>query len=55
MKIEMEVKDAPKYQRIETIKIDNFYHPNITVLTLIQTLKRHRPWAKIIDIRIDLR
>lgn len=55
MKIEMEVKDAPKFRRIETIKVDNFIHPNISVQNLVTALKKNRPWGKIIDIRIDLR
>lgn len=55
MKIEMELKDNPRGRPTIKVAIDNFVHGNINVQTLVSITKKHYPWVKIINLRIDLR
>lgn len=55
MKISLELKDAPKYRRVESVQVDQRVHPGVTISSLITAAKINRPWLKIIDIRVDLR
>lgn len=55
MKIEIEAKDAPKYRRISVLRVDQSIHKGLDLYTLVSTIKKEHRWAKIIDIRIDLR
>ncbi len=55
MKVTVEVKDAPKYRRVETVTMDVSIHSRVTVADIVKAIRAPRPWAKIIDIRLDLR
>ncbi len=55
MKIELEIKDAVKWLRIKTVRVDQSIHKGLHVQTLMNTIRKQYPWAKIIDIRVDLR
>jgi len=55
MKIELEIKDAVKWLRIKTVRVDQSIHKGLHVQTLMNMVRKQYPWAKIIDIRVDLR
>ena len=55
MKVSLEIKDAVKWQRIKTVLVDQAIHKGLHVQTLMNTVRKQYPWAKIIDIRVDLR
>lgn len=55
MKIEIEIKNAPKHTRMDKMAVDQTLHKGLDLRTLISAIKKTRPWGKIIDIRIDLR
>lgn len=55
MKITLEVKDNPRGKPTVKAQVDQSIHKRLHVHTLMSTLKKQYPWAKIIDLRIDLR
>ena len=55
MKIEMELKDKPGGRPTITVKVDTRIHPSLHLKQLVSLAKKHHPWVKIIDLRIDLR
>ena len=55
MKIEIEIKDNPRGRPPVKIVVDQAVHPKVHIRGVVSHLKRLHPWAKVIDIRIDLR
>lgn len=54
MKITFEIKDDPRGRPPIKIKVDQAVHRGLHVHTMVSRAKKMYPWAKIIDIRIDL-
>lgn len=55
MKIEIQVKDNPRGFPTVKATMDQSVHRGLTVAYIASVLKKQYPWAKIIDIRVDLR
>jgi hypothetical protein len=55
MKIEIEIKDNPRGRPTVKAVLDQSVHHKLHVSTVVSALKKQYPWAKIIDLRIDLR
>lgn len=54
MRIDIEVKDDPRGRPSVKAKMDQSVHRKLHVHTVVSALKKQYPWAKIIDIHIDL-
>lgn len=54
MKITLEVKDDPRGRPPIKVDVDQSIHRKVNVHALTAHIKKLHPWAKIIDIRIDL-
>lgn len=54
MKVTVEIKDDPRGHPPVKVTVDQKVHPNVSVRALASHIKKLHPWAKIIDIRIDL-
>lgn len=55
MKITVEVKDNPRGRAPIRVEVDQTIHRKINVHALVAHIKKLHPWAKQVDIRIDLR
>lgn len=54
MKINIEIKDDPRGRPPVKATMSQAVHRKLHVHTVVSALKKQYPWAKIIDIRIDL-
>lgn len=55
MKVTIEIKDNPRGHPPIKVVVDQKVHPNVHIRGLIAHIKKLHPWAKIIDLRVDLR